>query len=184
MRIKIHKNYIISAFFVSFFVFFIIFIIYPLIKEIKNNSKDLNLIKEEIISSDQERTNLKNLKPILEKAEPDSKKIDSLFINSKAPIDFIKFLEELAKNCNISMKIDSINPGNAKKYSWQIFTLQLEISGLYSNFSKFVDKLENRQYLIDIYNLSITKLSNLRSGSSTLSSSIVNASIYFTVLGN
>jgi len=181
MKIKISKIYIISAFFIGFFILSVIFIIYPLVQKIKNNSQDLVSIKEERFSNSQEIANLKNLKPILEKIEPDSKKIDTLFINPKVPIDFIKFLEELAKNCSIQMKVSSVNPVSAKKYHWQAFNFQLQVSGPYLNFSRFVEKLENSPYLTDIYNLNVRKLLNSEIISSTSLVDYVDASIYFTV---
>ena len=153
------KIYIYSFCFAILCSLLVCFVVIPLLESIKENSKKVVLEKREQLFLSQEKENLKGFKAVFQEIEPDLNKIDTLFISSSIPIDFINFLEELASNSNVTLGVSSLSL--KEKDSWSILELNLETSGSFVNFSRFVEKLENSIYLIEIYDLHIKKLGDI-----------------------
>jgi len=159
MTFKFDKKYISSILFMGFFSILILMVIFPLVKKIKENSQQLIEKKEERVSFAEEKKNLHSFKDIYEKVSPDLKKSESLFFTKETPteFEFINFLEKTAVNCNVSIKISSVafkqNEGNPLPS----LTSNLNVSGSFNDLFKFIEKLENNLYLIEIEDLSIKK---------------------------
>ncbi|MDD5145485.1 MAG: hypothetical protein PHF44_01370 [Candidatus Pacebacteria bacterium] len=134
-------------------------IILPLFRDIKNNSKNYILVKQEAFSIEEEAKNLAEIKEKYSEYGPDLNKIDSLFVNAKIPFAFTRFLEDLAKDSDVSLEA-SLSPSleENKNQVWPAIYYQLAITGPFPNFSKFLEKLENSPYLIKIQNLTVKKL--------------------------
>jgi len=152
------KIYIISIFFIGLFIALTVFLIIPLIKGIEKDSRDLIVIKGDREFFFEEKSNIKKFENIYKEIEPNFKKIDNFFVNSEIPVDFISFLKTLASQSNVSIKIyPSVSLEKANKNSWPFFNFNLEVVGSFSDFSRFIEKLENSSYLIQVQNLNIKK---------------------------
>jgi len=143
----------------------ILFVIFTLIKKIKENSQQLLLEKETRLSFLEQKEDLRNFKDIYQEIEPDLEKTENLFISSGIPIDFINFLEKTASDSNTLVEISSVTLVDSKDDSWSSLEFRLQVFASFSNFSRFIERLENDSYLIEIYDLNIKKLSdsNLKS---------------------
>jgi len=110
-------------------------------------------------------------------------KIDDLFADPEVPIEFINFLEKNAGKSQLSIEISPM----AKKETepWPSLSFQISTVGSFSNFLKFLEKLETGPYLIEISNLNVKKITEkeLRSEKfETFSLSDVNALFLIKVL--
>jgi len=139
-------------------IFLAVFLIYPLFERIKNNSETISLQKADLASLETKTANLKKFQNLLEEIEPNLTKMDKLFINSEAPVDFISFLETIAQDCEISLKISRSLSEKSKKDIWPSLIFQISSTGSFPKFFKFFEKLENSPYLIKIQNLNIRRL--------------------------
>lgn len=133
------------------------FVIYPSFKEIKKSSKDLIYQKENLSNLEAKIVNLEKFRILYKNLEEILDKIDNLFINPEVPVDFISFLEKNSKDCQLATEISFSPVKKIKTDPWPSLSFKITSTGSFSNFLKFLEKLENSQYLIEIQNLSINQ---------------------------
>ncbi|MGB2762354.1 MAG: type 4a pilus biogenesis protein PilO [Minisyncoccales bacterium] len=154
------KIYISLCFFTATALVFVFFLIHPLLNQIRENSYSFVLQKNSFAELQERETNFKKLKNLWRLYEQDLKKIDALFINSSDPVEFtafMEFLENNAGNCGLSIEILSLPTKKAEPDSWNFNNYQLSLKGSFSNVLKFLEKIENAPYLIEVSNLNIKK---------------------------
>lgn len=141
---------------------FIFLIICPLLNNIKKNSEALISQKRELASLESEIENLKNFEKIYQSHRENLEKIDKLFIDPEIPTDIIKFvgfLRKIAEDSQISIDISSPTPKKEIAVDpWSSITFQVALKGKFSNFGKFLEKIETGPYLIEILNLNARRL--------------------------
>ncbi|MCH8741391.1 hypothetical protein IH779_00570 [Patescibacteria group bacterium] len=148
------KIYLIVSITVIINLILIIFIIFPLINSIKNISKDLVSQNSEIFLLEQREDNLKNLKKIYNSNQKNLEKIDASSVNLNTPIGFIGFLEKIAVDSQAGVEI-SLTEGKSSFENSLLFSVSLGSS--FPNFLKFLEKLENGPYFIEVSSLNIRR---------------------------
>jgi Tfp pilus assembly protein PilO len=144
--------------FILLSVILILFIIYPLFKEIKINSEDLISKKQNLTLLERKIENLKQYQTLWGQIEPNLEKIDKLFIDPEVPVEFISFLEETARDCDLSVEISPFPASKITEDPWSSLLFQIRTTASFSKFSKFLEKLETSPYLIKIQNLNVKRL--------------------------
>jgi len=141
---------------------FIFLIVYPLFNNIKEESEILVYKKRELVSLEGEIKNLKDFEGIYQSNQENLGKIDKLFINPEVPTDIVKFvgfLREIAEDSQLSIDIFSPTPKKQIPTDpWPSITFQVSCDGKFSNFGKFLEKIETGPYLIEILNLNAIRL--------------------------
>ena len=155
--IPIKKNYLSIAVFGIISTLFAVFVILPLFKEIKAISQNLFFKKNKIVYLSEERENLQKIENLYKTYQSDLERIENLFVDPEVPIEFIGFLEKTAVSSQIKLEISSMTK-KTEQEPWQSLSAQLLITGSFSNFSKFLHKLENGPYLIEIVDLNTRRL--------------------------
>ncbi|MDD2731933.1 MAG: type 4a pilus biogenesis protein PilO [Candidatus Pacebacteria bacterium] len=155
MKINKRKIKILSLFGLTIIVL-IFFLIYPLLIVIKNSSQEIIRAKNELSSFNQKIENLDKIKEGFRACEADLAKIDTLFADLNMPIDVIKFWEEAAGQSEVLVEINSSGLKKSDLDIWNFIPFQITIFGDFNNFMKFLNKIENGPYLIEIYNMNIT----------------------------
>ena len=171
--IPIKKNYLSIAVFGIISTLFAVFVVFPLFKEIKAISQNLFLKKNKIVYLSEERENLQKIENLYKTYQSDLERIENLFVDPEVPIEFIGFLEKTAVSSQIKLEISSMTRAAArggdeqssattkkteKEEPWQSLSVQLLVTGSFSNFSKFLHKLENGPYLIEVVDLNTRRL--------------------------
>ena len=151
------KVYFTIAFWMILFTLFIFAIILPLFKAIRNNTESLLVAKKDIASLNAELVNLEVVSKQYEEYSPNLEKINNLFIDPKIPIVFWDFLEELANKSGVFISKSGKSQTTESKL-WIPFDVQINLTGSYPNFSKFLDKLENSNYLAEVREITITSI--------------------------
>ena len=157
--------------YISLIVFFAIFfavaffVILPIVSAIRNDSQRLSVEKKAQSSFSKERQTFKEFEKVYEELEPDLEKANDVFVDSEVPISFIDFLERTAYSSNILIEISSVDLIKDKKDIWPSLKFQLEIFGSFSNCLKFLERLENSTYLINIQGLGVSRLNEDSLGS-------------------
>ena len=165
----------------------VVFVIQPFIKETKNDSAEIISQKESLASLEAKKENLDNFKNRYQEIKPNLDRMNTLFVNSDVPIDFIHFLEKTFSNCGVNFNISSGIASQPADGPWSSLGFQITSVSSFPNLSKLLEKLENSQYLIKIQNISIRSLSqgeiaNLQKEKKNLSSGVVEARFSLTVL--
>lgn len=141
----------------------IVLIIRPLFKEIKKNSEGLLLEKNNLILLEDKIKNLEESENLYKTHQSNLDKIDELFVNPEVPIEFVNFLENNAAKSQLSIEISSVALTKKETDPWPSLSFQTSTVGSFSNFLKFLEKLETSPYLIEIINLNVKKLAEAES---------------------
>jgi hypothetical protein len=136
----------------------ILFLISPLFSDIKKNSQELISQKKKIAILENEIRNVEEFKKDYQKIKPNLEEIETFFTNSEAPINFITFLENNSQDCGISIKIIPASLIRASEDPWPAIGFTINTAGPFSNFLRFLEKLESSPYLIEVLNLNIRGL--------------------------
>lgn len=171
------KTHITLAVFSGITFLIIVFLIYPLFQEIKKESEELLLVTREQSLFAQRKEDIKRIRGILQEHKGDFEKMESLFINAEEPLSFINFLEEQALSSGVSFKISSLGL-EKKETPWPSFYLKIETTGPFTNFLRFLERIESAPYLIKIVDLNISRLKEaklMREGAEHLSLGDVQA---------
>ena len=155
---------LISVFFAVLAIILAVFLIYPIFLEIKNNSAELINIKTDLVQPNDSLHGVSKLQKEYQLVEPDFNKIKSFFIDPNAPVDFIKFLETIAKDSSVSIKISPITMEASETDPWKFLSYQISSNGSYDNIMEFLERVENSNYLIKIQNLELRKAAIADSG--------------------
>ncbi len=136
---------------------FIFLLIYPLFKRIIKNSQEIIEVRKEIVLSQGKAGGISQIEKDFKKLKPDLEKIDSLFVDSEAPIGLIEFLEKTAANSGVSIKIKPVSLKESKEDSWNSIGFQITTISSSDNSLRFLEKLETAPYLIEIQNVVVNK---------------------------
>lgn len=136
----------------------ILFLIYPLFKEIKSKATELLSQKQSLTLLEARAENFEKFRINYQEIKSDLEKIDGLFINPEMPVDFIRFLEKTSRDSQITIKISPGLPTKIAKDPWPSLIFQITSVSSFPNFLKFLEKLEFSNYLIEIQNLNIARL--------------------------
>jgi Tfp pilus assembly protein PilO len=157
-EMTVRKKIYLTIFIFVIAVFTLVFLVVaPLFKGIRNHASDLLAAKEERAGLIGEIENLSEFKKQFQEYKANLEKIDSLLVDSEIPIEFIRFLEKLASDSGVSMEMYPLSAAESGNQDWDILGYQLSVSGPFLNFSRFLEKLENSSYLIEVQDMSLQK---------------------------
>lgn len=142
-----------------FVVSLTVFLIWPAFSEIKNTSKEIMEKREKIVVSEIKVQKARDFRSFYQKREESFQRLDTFFVNSEAPIDFINFLEKTSQDSGVSLEISAGSLVENPQELWPFLNFQISSAGLSSDFLKFLEKLESSPYLAEIQNLNIRRLS-------------------------
>lgn len=159
MLLNSRKIYLFASVLIMTGILASLFLIFLLSKGVKNSSEAFSLEKEKIASLSEEKENRKKMEGLYENYQSDLDKIEKVFIDPEVPIEFISFLEKTAGDSQVQIKIISMAKRTDKKDDWSNLLFQISVTGSFSDFSKFLEKLENSPYLIETLELNSRALS-------------------------
>lgn len=153
-----NKIYIITIIFILIILILIVFLIYPVLRDIKNSSKEILLNKSKIASLNEQKGELDYFNKKYNNDSYILERIDQLFVDSKNPIDFIKFLEKTANDSGIIIDIKlNISLLDKGFNNWPVAISNISVTGEFLNILKFSEKLDTSSYLMRVKNVTIKK---------------------------
>ncbi|KKU86544.1 MAG: hypothetical protein A2667_02130 [Candidatus Wildermuthbacteria bacterium RIFCSPHIGHO2_01_FULL_47_27] len=123
---------------------------------INKNAQELTSARAELARNEAMFKVLEDFQKTLRGMGADSKRIDELFIDKDIPLDFSLFLQNLAKDNNLSSELSSGGSGAPKKEPWDFINFQIALEGNFRDVFRFIDQLEKAPYLIEIQGLRIS----------------------------
>jgi hypothetical protein len=151
------KIAVISIIFILIILALVFLAIFPLFSNIKIKSKILSDGRRDTFLTNEKTQKIGQIRASYSAVEAGLNKIDNLFINSDFPIDVIKSWEKIAADENVSIKaISPVVMKESEKDPWKITGFQVNISSQFANFVKFLEKMENSSYLIEIQNMALS----------------------------
>ncbi len=146
---------------------FVVLIIFPLFRGIKAKSKELISQRRIMIETQAMVEKLKEIQITHEIYRQDLESINVLLVNPDTPLALIEFLEEMAENLNLVIEISPNVIQGRENEPWPSLNFSFALAGSFSDFSKFVEKLElssfpgaggAQGFLIEILNVDISRL--------------------------
>jgi Tfp pilus assembly protein PilO len=164
----------------------IVFGVYYTWTSINNISQDLISQKEKLINTDLEIQNIEEFKSIYPVIESDLQKASRLLSNYEAPVEFMKFLEDVSLECQVTTNIVALSASQAqeKQSIWPFLPFQIKSSGSFTNFYRFFEKIESGPYLIEIQNLRIDRINDKNINNQVNSDELSVGDVEATILIN
>lgn len=136
----------------------IVFLVIPLIKGIRSSSQDFVENRKKVVNLQREKRHYIALKQEYEDSKGKFEKINSLFVNSEVPVKFIEFLEESSVKANFPIEV-SPGPGTQSKSDlWPTIFFKVAGSGSFTDFAKFLERVENSPFLVEVQDLNVDRL--------------------------
>lgn len=129
------------------------FLILPLFEDIRNYSRGITVVKEKIFLLEKKKKNLSKLNEENELFATNLNKLRNFFVNLSDPINFLNFLEQTITNCGLESKIFFLTSEEKNTLRTQITLL-----GSFPSFLRFLEKIENAPYLIEVEGINVRKL--------------------------
>ena len=152
------KIYLTAMCFLVIFASAVIFGILPLMSEIKKSSGNLIFQKRALDLFQQQLMNLEDFQENYSFYQPTLERIENSFVASEAPVNFIEFLEREAQKSDLKIEIFPLTLPLAEIDLWQSSGLRVMISGPFPNCSRFLERLEQAPYLLEIFQLNIERI--------------------------
>lgn len=152
------KNQIYISILIFFLLALLLFfsIIFPFFKKIKAGIEELELLRQRTTFFETRLNNIEKLKKANSKIEDFLEKAKNVFVKKDAPIEFISFLEKIAKDCEVFIKIVPVEKQITENKN--AIHLQILVISSFPKISCFLEKLESGQYLIEVLGLEFSKL--------------------------
>ena len=132
-------------------------VIFPLIKEIKEASDEFVSIKGNISALEAKIKNSAILKELYLKNQQNFTEIDSLFIDSKIPINFVNFLKEAAESSRLSINISSPFFQEGEDGTQNFLSFHISLIGSSLDITKSLAKVEYAPYPVEIQKLKLQR---------------------------
>jgi acylphosphatase len=147
------KTILSSILFSIFLLLIFFFLILPSLKEIKRISKEISQTKLKLEGITKRQEEIEKFKKLYPEIKEELSKFENSFVNKEIPIDFVEFLEKIAKDLKIQSQISILSS------SKDSISFQIKGAGNPENVFKFIDKVENCNFLIQVERIRISKLS-------------------------
>jgi len=136
----------------------IIGVIYHSAKEIKKNYSALLSEKREIVLLKIKAENLIKFQEQYLIFHERLDEINEVFIDSETPINFLQFLEKIADDVHLPIEISIGAVKESKLDIWPSLSFQIITKGDPNKVFKFINKIDNSPFLIEIETLNMVRL--------------------------
>ena len=115
-----------------------------------------------------EKENLGRLEESYKSHRSDLDDIETLLVKGDIPVEFVDFLEKTAADSNVQINISSLTRKTEKDALWQNLFFKMTATGLFVDFLKFLEKLENSPYLIEVLDLNVKETSEAKTSTNVI----------------
>lgn len=158
------KNLLTLFLIVALAILFIFFFILPAFKKIEDISQKISETKANLEDIEKRAEVLQNFRKKFPTLKENFSLFENSFVSKELPVDFISFLESTANNYQILSEISLLSSGK------DFLSFQVKAIGLPQNVFRFLDRVENSPYLVQIEKITLTKLSKTELKSKELES--------------
>jgi hypothetical protein len=157
--LKNNKIWIILAVFLLILTGMIIFVVRPLKNEVyarKNKMEQARLLKDNLRK---ESGKIGKYKKGISFLEENKSLIDEFFVSENGDVELIKKLEKMADEVELEVEIETLDKKSSKIKKGEGTFLKLKLTGEFKNYMKYLYKLENIDYLVNVHSVSMEKFS-------------------------
>jgi hypothetical protein len=146
------KIILFSILLLIFFFLFFFFLILPNVKKINEISKEIFQTKIKLGEIEKRQEEIEKFKRLFPATKENLSKFENSLVNKEIPIDFVEFLERIAADLKLSIQISIL--GSTK----DTLSFQIRGVGFPENVFRFIEKVENCNFLIQVERIRFSKL--------------------------
>ena len=131
-------------------------LVYPVFRGVQEDYKEVLAHKRHILQLKEDAKSAREFGALSSQYAKEFVQLEGLFVDSKIPIAFFRFLDGTAALLN--MQIEK-SPGVAQKLQgdrWPSFEVRLAGRAAYHSVMAFLQKIENAPYLLEVKTLTIS----------------------------
>ncbi len=160
------KTKIITAILISLLIdlLIVLFLVGPTFKGIKQASSDLLYYKKKLALVRGEVANFQDFEAhhqlyLQNLQEMNSLVQSQLFIDKEVPLELVSFCQEEALRENLQFQITplKVSSQEEKEAPFDFLTLRIRLEGEFPHLLRFLKRLENSQWLIQVQQINISK---------------------------
>lgn len=136
----------------------VLMVLLPLVMDLNEIGNDILNLKKDSIAFEKELDIAEQFNLSRESLELKKEDIDNFLINPEVPVNLIKFFEETAEELNLTISIFPTSIKESKNDLWNSIGFNIELLGDFSNFSKFLEKMESSHYFLAVQNIQLKKI--------------------------
>lgn len=152
------KFYFVSGGVLLFLLLFLFVVVSPRFRALSLGLQEVQAAKQEHAALELQLHSLRMFAKRLGEFESTIQEIqENMFVEAKAPIEFVQFLERMAMESSVNIEIISVNPTTGKAFgSALLFEIRMKGSG--PQALRFLATLEQAPYLIEIQSFQLQGL--------------------------
>ena len=161
MNLK-RKKYYISFVFIFLSLGLIFGLIFPLFVQIRKNIAQILLQEQTIAQMEIRKIEIKNLKKDYQKVQANLEKMRRLFVDPQEPLNFVKFLEEIAVISGVDITLAFLRRTEKDENLWPSLSFRVSLQSSFENFMRFLDQIESSFFLVKIESLRLNRIEEKR----------------------
>lgn len=137
-------------------VLLVVIFLWPL-KTILRQTEEFSALKKEVHSLTEGQENFAILNKDYQTNLKTIQDLGAVLVDSEAPLDLMSFLETAGQASGVSLKITPSILPKAKNDVWPSIRFQISGRGTTTGLQRFLGRLENAPYLMEIIDVSLRK---------------------------
>jgi len=146
-----------------------VFVVRPLFSSIQHNSEILTLQKVKLVELEEKSESLKRFQSTRDIYQANLEKMDRLFVDGEEPVEFIEFLEKESAAFKLTINLTPLTLKVGEDDNWPSTSFQIDMTGAFPNFLRFLDRIESSASLVVLSNFSLNKPSKSTNGDIVIS---------------
>ena len=131
-------------------------VVYPVFHGVTEDYKEVLAHKRKILQLKENAESSREFEIFFGQYEKEFVRLEGLFVDSKIPIAFFRFLDETAASLNVQVEKSLGAAQQLEGDRWPSFEVRLAGGGAYPNVIAFLQKIENAPYLLEVKTLAIS----------------------------
>ncbi len=128
------------------------------VRAIIKNSQDFFSLRQILFSLEKQEQGFSDLTRNYQENSEEMAVIENSFSELGAPVEFLGFLEETAKNTGLAIKTELYANPKAKTDVWNSVLIQIGFRGKSDNAIRFLEKIENNIYMAEVIEFTAKRL--------------------------
>lgn len=153
------KIWLIILGFGTLFIGLIFVSILPLLNNIKMSSQALVLQKATLTLLQKQVNEIEGFQKSYLVIQRDLAKFEEGFVDIEVPIKFIEFLEAEAQGAGLEIEISPLSSVINREGPWWSTTFQISLRGNSGNCLRFLERLEQSHWLLELLQINIARIS-------------------------
>jgi Tfp pilus assembly protein PilO len=124
---------------------------------VKANQEEISSLSQSITNEKDKDNRLTSVRSLTVNTGSDIKKLDSIFVPFDSVAGFVELIEREASESSVDVSIGSLNLDDKKDVLIKSLVLHIEVSGSWSNVTRFLVRLEHLPKIIGINKVIMTR---------------------------